>query len=290
MAARALGVVGSVLALFLGSIALPVATSEVGLRPTEVATQLPHHVVLLRRSTGELNEIVPGIKAALSKATSAAKLAWAITSSVKKQTEENLKLAPLVEAEIANVQKAAETAKEQDDRATALFNETRAAVEEAAMEAAQDYYMKVKLAGAHARTKMEAFRGTVERRAAKAADDASKPYSSALVRAKKVMVEYSKHAQALAAAAITLQADSANETAAASEYQRLGQVPQAEHLMRRAGALFHQAELMKERAEQMRAKALQVQEGLPAYHEAERLAAESAADAVRALASAPSLY
>uniref|UniRef100_A0A7S1QL71 Uncharacterized protein n=1 Tax=Alexandrium catenella TaxID=2925 RepID=A0A7S1QL71_ALECA len=282
MAANVAGWIGFLLVLLPCRAAPPSALRE-------DTAQRGHHAALVGRNlrTG-LNEVVSGVEVALSKATDAAKLAWALTDTIKKQAKESLKLAPLVEAEIATVEAAATTAREQDEQATAFLNKTRAAVEKAAFDAAEDYYMKVKLAGSRARS--EATTRALEVKVAGTAADAAKPYKESYLRAKKVMMEYLEHARALAAASDSLKAESANESAAAVQYQTSGQVLQAEHQTKMAEALLGQAEALRGQAAEVRAQALRIRQGLPVYERAGQVASESIAAAVRSTATLPPIY
>lgn len=288
MAALAVGLVGFALALLPSGDALPLAAGGDGPQPSQAGTGLAHHAVLLGHRRTGLDAVVSGVEAALSKATSAAKLAWAMTDGIKKQSEESLKLAPLVEAEVATVERAATTAKEQDDLATQLLNQTRTAVEKAAYKAAEEYYMKVKRAGSQARD--EATARALETRAVDAAAHAAKPYKESYFRAKKVMMEYLKHAKALALASHSLQAEGANESTAAIQYQTSGQVLQAEYFTKMAQALLGQADTMMKQAKEAHAQALRIEEGLPKYDHAGQAASDRAAAVVRATATAPPIY
>jgi len=93
-------------------------------------------------------------------------------------------------------------------------------------------------------------------------------------------------ARALAVAGSSLKAESVPLAASASQYQAVGQVSQANHIMVMAHALFHQGELMNQQAKRLQAAALDVNDALPRYQRAEQAAVNSAAAAASAADSA----
>lgn len=242
------------------------------------------------KGTGGLATLADDVDAALAKAKDAARLAWAMAKEVQVHSDASVKLAPLVQAEIATVEAAAETAQEEDEDATAVFEETRNAINTAAMMAAQNYYARVKLAGIAARDQAAAAKQATDDEAATAGEKAAVPYAEAKLRAAKTEQEYLARSAAMSRAAQGLRNESAAEAAAAGDKEAQRQGPQAKWLAQRADALLRQAEKLEEGAQQMKVQAQQVEKLLPGYERQRKFAAESAAEAVRLAAVQHPLY
>lgn len=237
---------------------------------------------LLRQPAGAVAGILglPGAMApvddALAKATHAAKLAWALAKEVEAGAKENVKISPLVKAQIAAAQAAAETAKAQDEKVTKAVEEAQVVADKAALEAAQEYYKEVQKAGAEGiaalggMKKQQAMAAEVA--AAKAAMSAAMPYHAQLLRGQAVIVDYTKHSSALAAAATNLEAEGKDMAAAAQQYQSMGQPVQANQMMMQAHAIYGQGIAMQREAERLHATAMETHAALPAYQLSEQAA------------------
>lgn len=224
---------------------------------------------------------------ALSRATWAAKTAWALVKDLEKRSEANTDYVPLIEEEIARAEEAARRAKEEDEKLTELLNQTRESAGQAALEAAEDFYMSVKEAGARAIAEAaEQHRAAAERaevKAAKEAATAAMPYHAMLMRGQKAVMDYQHRAQALATASNILKSEGQKLAASANQYQATGYAAQASQIMATARAVVNQAGTMTQEAERLHATASKVNEALPYYQMAERSAADSAAAAANAL-------
>lgn len=226
---------------------------------------------------------------AAAAAAQAAKQAWAFEEEIKKQASDNLKYVPMVKAQIATAKAAAETAAEEDEHATKLLEETRVAVNTAALKAARDYILQVRQAAAEASAqageKDAAAAAAAEVRIAQAAARAAMPYHANLLRLQRVEADYQQRAQALAVASNHLKAEGMTLASSAEQYQRVGQVAQANQIMVTAHSLVNQGERMKQQAQQLYATMQEFHDALPVYQQAEQAAADSAA----AAASPPEL-
>jgi len=223
----------------------------------------------------------------LAKATSAAKQAWAYSKEVQAQSDLVLANTPDIKAEASLAKLAAQTAMEQDKKVTEMFFATRTEAVKAAMFASRDYYEKVKMAAARANKenleKLKAESTAAEVRAARAAEVAAMPYHEDFLRGQKVIVDYQRRAQALAAASNNVKQEGANLVFSAQRYQAAGQVVQANQLMMQAHSLVAQGVDMQKEAERLHGAALEVSAALPAYQQAEAAAAASAAAAANPL-------
>lgn len=221
------------------------------------------------------------IDASLLKATEAAKQAWAISKQVQDSSDEILKSGNTIGAQIELAKSAAETAKEEDEKATKLFYQTRASAVEAAVFASREYYEKIKAeaskASEHMKDTLKKEAAAAEVRAAHAAGLAAMPYQEQLLRGQKVIVDYQRKAQALAAASNNLQAESSKLAFSASQYQMLGQGVRARQMMMQAHSLLDESENMRKEAVRLSEAATQINGALPAYQLAEQAAVASAA-------------
>lgn len=239
-----------------------------------------------RRSAGD--GLLPGVDAALAKATAAAKLAWKLEEGVKSESEANQKYAPLMKAEVAVAKTAAEAAGEADDKATALLAETRAGVNKAAMAAAEAYYEEVRKAGADATAaasppapapapaSVPAGAAGGARAADAAAEAAAKPYRALLLRGEQAVADYQHRAEALAIKSSNLQGQALAFAGTAKQYQAAGQTAEAKKAMITARLLLEQGKQLRSEAEQLHATAVVFNSGLPVYHLAEQAAADAA--------------
>lgn len=221
------------------------------------------------------------IEASLTKATDAAKAAWAISKEVQDSSDAILKSGNTISAQVALAKSAAETAKEEDEKATKLFYDTRASAIQAAVFASREYYEKIKAEAANASKDMKQTlkkaADEAEVRAAHAAGLAAMPYHQQLLRGQKVIVDYERKAQALAAASNNLKAESTKLAFSASQYQMIGQGIRARQMMMQAHQLFEESENMKKEAIRLNEEAAKLNGGLPAYQQAVQAAATAAA-------------
>mmetsp|Transcript_75173 Transcript_75173/g.141797 ORF Transcript_75173/g.141797 Transcript_75173/m.141797 type:complete len:330 (+) Transcript_75173:85-1074(+) len=225
--------------------------------------------------------LTAAIDASLVKATDAAKAAWAISKQVEDSSEEILKSGNTIGAQVELAKSAAETAKEEDEKATKLFYKTRASAIQAAVFASREYYEKIK---AEASTASKNMKQTLKKaaaeaevKAAHAAGLAAMPYQEQLLRGQKVIVDYQRKAQALAVASNNLKAESSKLAFSASQYQMIGQGIRARQMMMQAHSLFDESENMRKEALRLNEVATKLYGGLPAYQQAEQAAATSAA-------------
>jgi len=241
-----------------------------------------------RRSAGD--RLLPGLDAALAKATAAAKLAWQLEKGVKSESEANQKYADLLKAEVAVAKTAAEAAGEADDKATALLAEMRASVDQAAMAAAEAYYAEVQKAGADATAAASAPApapasapaaapaGVVggAQAAAAAAVAAAKPYHALLLRGEKAVADFRHQAEALAIQSSNLEGQALALAGSARQQQAAGQTAAAKQAMIFAHKLLDRGKHLKAEAEQLHATAVEFNAGLPVYQVAEQAAANAA--------------
>jgi len=213
----------------------------------------------------------------------AAKQAWNLKAQVEKVANENLKYVPLVEAEIAMAKAASETAKEKDDEATKLYEETRETTREAAMKAAHEYFAKVRAAAAEGSAQSgqnrEAMKAAAEVAAGQSAARAALPYHGNLLRLQRVITSYEEHARAMAAASNNLKGEAATLAASANQYQSAGQGLKATQMMVQAHSLLDQGERLKQQAQKLDGTAHELYKALPLYQQAEQAAVASAAAA-----------
>lgn len=226
---------------------------------------------------------------AAAAAAAAARQAWMFKAQVEKVANENLKFVPLVEAEIAMARAAAETAKEKDDEATKLYEETRETTKEAAMKAAHDYFAKVQAAAAEGTVKSgqneEVMRSAAEEAAGRSAARAAMPYHGNLLRLQRVVTSYEQHARAMALASNNLKGEAARLASSANQYQAAGQTLKANQMMMQVQSLFEQGERLKQQAEKLDGTARELYKAMPLYQQAEQAAVANAA----AAANPPSL-
>lgn len=229
------------------------------------------------------------IDASLAKATDAAKVAWLISKQVSDSSQAVLKSGNTITAQIELAKSAAETAKEEDEKATKLFYKTRNKAVEAAVFASREYYEQIKKEASKAAEniddELKKAAAEAEVKAAKAASAAAMPYQEQLLRGQKVIVDYQKKAQALAAASNNLKTESSKLAFSASQYQMLGQVVRARQMMMQAHSLFDEGEGMKNEALKLNEAAQQIHSALPAYQLAEQAAATAAAAGANPLSS-----
>lgn len=217
----------------------------------------------------------------LKKAKTASEQAWALSKQVEMEATRILKAGNSVGAEIALAKSAAETAKKQDEKATALYYKTRTAAIQAAVFAARAYYDEVKQGGA----KIDAERKKAlakaaeeaEVKAAKAAAGAAMPYHAQLLRGQKVVEEYMRKAQALAAAGVSLKKEGYTLSQQAEAYQQNAQLAEASQILMQATSLMKQGEADEAQAAKLHAAASDINGALPALQMAGQAAAESAA-------------
>jgi len=223
----------------------------------------------------------------LKKATEAAVQAWAMSKRVDMEVTKILKVGNSVSAEIALAKSAAETAKKEDEKATALFYKTRSSAFQAAVFAARAYYDEVRKAGAKADAERKAALAKAaeqaEVNAANAAAGAAMPYHQQLLRGQKVVVDYMKKAQALAAAGVALKKQGWNLAKNAEMYQMNAQLTQASQVMMQAHSLMSQGEGYEAQAAKLHATAVEINGALPALQIAGQAAADSAAMAANPL-------
>mmetsp|Transcript_38345 Transcript_38345/g.61474 ORF Transcript_38345/g.61474 Transcript_38345/m.61474 type:complete len:321 (-) Transcript_38345:92-1054(-) len=217
----------------------------------------------------------------LKKATKAAEQAWALSKQVEVKAGEVLAAGNSVAAEIALAKSAAETAKKEDEKATALFYKTRTSAIQAAVFAARAYYDQVRAAGAAADARKEQelkqAADQAEVNAAKAAAAAAMPYHAQLLRGQKVVVDYMRKAQALAAAAVNLKKEGFKLAQSAEAYQQNAQLAEASQIMMQAHSLMSQGEAYEAQAAKLSSTANDLNGALPALQMAGQAAAESAA-------------
>lgn len=221
------------------------------------------------------------IDASLKKATSAAEQAWALSKQVDVEAKKALKAGSSVAAEIATAKAAAATAKKEDEKATALYYKTRTSAIQAAVFAARAYYDEVKAAGAAADgARKKALAIAAERaevKAAMAASNAAMPYHAQLLRGQRVVVDYMKKAQALAAAGVSLKKEGYKLGLQAEAYQQNAQLAEASQIMMQAHSLMKQGADDEAQGAKLHAAAVQINGGLPALQMAGQQAAEAAA-------------
>lgn len=220
---------------------------------------------------------------AAAQAETAARQAWALEAQVKKIGLENLEYVPLVKAEIAMAQSAADTAKESDEQATKLYEETLEKTQKAATEAADEYLTKVRAeaaaATASSAAKRAVFAKAAEENAGLSAARAAMPYHGNLLRLQSVAVLYERRAQAMAAASNNLRGEGLKLAQSANQYQAVGQTVQASQILVQAHSLVDQSQRLKTQATQLQATAQELYNDIPLYGQAEQAAANSAAAA-----------
>lgn len=225
--------------------------------------------------------ITASIDESLKKATAAAQQAQALSKQVEVQAKDILKAGGSVAAEVGLAKTAAMTAKKEDEKATALFYKARTSAIQAAVFAARAYYDQVKAAGADADAKrkeqLAKAANEAETKAAKAAAAAAMPYHAQLLRGQKVVVEYMRKAQALAAAGVNLKKQGFKLAQSAEAYQQNAQLSEASQIMMQAHSLMSQGEAYTAQAEKLNAAANEINGALPALQTAGQSAAESAA-------------
>lgn len=251
---------------------------------TSIATTLLSAGAEHRRTGAGVTPVIPvgqTIEASLEKATTAAQQAWAVSKAIDKVAEQTLKAGNDISAEISLAKAAADTAKKEDEKATNLFYKTRASAIQAAVFAARAYYDQVKQAGAGAdemrkkMLKMEAQKAEVT--AAKAAASAAMPYHAQLLRGQKVVVDYMRRAQALAAASISLKKEGLKLSQSAEAYQQNAQLGEASQILMQATSLMKQGEAYEAQSAELQKTAHEINGALPALQLAGQAAAESAA-------------
>jgi hypothetical protein len=246
-----------------------------------VATLL--HAGAKHRRTGVVQDdrVPQTIDESLKKASAAAEQAWALSKQVDLEATRILKAGNSVGAEIALAKSAADTAKKQDEKATALYYKTRTAAIQAAVFAARAYYDEVKKAGADAdAARKKALAKAAEQaevNAAKAAAAASMPYHAQLLRGQKVVVAYMRKAQALAAAGVSLKKEGFKLSQQAERFQQNAQLGEASQILMQATSLMKQGEGMEAAAAKLHAAASDINGALPALQMAGQAAAEAAA-------------
>lgn len=223
----------------------------------------------------------PLAERAAVEAAQAAKNAWALQAQVKKVAMKNLEFVPLVQAEIAMAKAAMETAKEKDEQATILYEETKESTYKAAMKAAEEYLVQVRAAAADATAlsgvNRHAEEKAAEEAAGRSASRAAMPYNGNLLRLQRVVVAYEQRARAMAAASNHLKGEGATLASSAQQYQAAGQTVQAAQIMVQAHSLFDQGQRLQQQAEKLHGTAQEIYSGLPVYQQAEQAAADSAA-------------
>jgi len=227
------------------------------------------------------------IDASLKKATVAAQQAWAMSKLVDTEATKILKAGNSVAAEIALAKTAADTAKKEDEKATALYYKTRTSAIQAAVFAARAYYEDVKKAGALAdKARIAALKKASEAaevNAAKAGAAAAMPYHAQLLRGQQVVVDYMKKAQALAAAGVSLKKEGFKLAQSAEMYQQNAQLAEASQIMMQATSIMKQGQSYEAQAAKLHEAASAINGGLPALQMAGQAAAESAAMAANPL-------
>lgn len=217
----------------------------------------------------------------LKKATAAAEQAWALSKRVDTEVTKILKTGNSVSAEIAVAKASADTAKKEDEKATALFYKTRTSAFQAAVFAARAYYDEVRAAGAKADAERKAALARAaeqaEVNAANAAAAAAMPYHQQLLRGQKVVVDYMKRAQALAAAGVSLKKEGFQLAQSAEMYQQNAQLPEASQVMMQAHTLMSQGVDYEAQAAKLHSAASEINGALPALQMAGQAAADSAA-------------
>lgn len=252
---------------------------------TSVATLLSSSAK--QRRTDAIPTAGQSIDASLKKATSAAEQAWALSKRVDREVNHILKVGNSVSAEIALAKSAADTAKKEDEKATNLFYKTRSSAIQAAVFAARAYYDEVRAAGAKADAERKAAlkkaAEQAEVNAANAAASAAMPYHQQLLRGQKVVVDYMRKAQALAAAGVSLKKEGFNLAHMAEMYQQNAQLTQASQTMMQAHSVLKQGEDYEAQAAKLHATASEINGALPALQMAGQAAADSAAMAANPL-------
>merc|ERR1719238_2536543 len=192
-----------------------------------------------------------------------------------------LKAGNSVSAEVASAKSAADTAKKEDEKATALYYKTRTSAIQAAVFAARAYYDEVRKAGAAAdaarKAALKKAAEQAEVKAAKAAAAAAMPYHAQLLRGQKVAVDYMKKAQALAAAGVSLKKEGFKLAQSAEAYQQNAQLAEASQISMQAKSLMSQGNGMEAQAAKLHAAASAINGALPALQMAGQAAADSAA-------------
>jgi len=223
----------------------------------------------------------------LKKSTLAAQQAWALSRRVDVEATKILKQGNLISAEIALAKTAANTAKEEDEKATTLFYKTRTSAFQAAVFAARAYYDEVRAAGAKAEAeRKKALARAAEQaevNAANAAAAAAMPYHQQLLRGQKVVVDYMKKAQALAAAGVSLKKEGYKLAQNAEMYNLNAQLPEANQVMMQAHQVMKKGMDYEAQAAKLHATASEINGALPALQMAGQAAAESAAMAANPL-------
>lgn len=217
----------------------------------------------------------------LKKATTAAEQAWALEKSLGKEAAKIMKAGGSVAAEIAQAKAAAATAKKDDEAATNLYYKTRTSAIQAAVFAARAYYDDVRQAGATSDAARKVALATAaeqaEVNAAKAASSAAMPYHAQLLRGQKVVVDYMRKAQALAAAGVSLKKEGLKLSQSAEAYQQNAQLAEASQIIIQATSLMKQGEAYEGQAGKLYSAASEINGALPALQMAGQAAAESAA-------------
>jgi len=221
------------------------------------------------------------IDASVKKATTAAQQAWALSKAVSSEAALVLKAGNSVAAEIALAKSAADTAKKEDEKATALYYKTRSSAIQAAVFAARAYYDEVRKAGAAAdaarKKALAKAAEAAEVKAAQAAAAAAMPYHAQLLRGQKVVVDYMRKSQALAASGVALKKEGYKLAQTAEMYQQNAQLGEASQVMMQATSLMKQGIGNEAAAARLHAAAAEINGALPTLQMAGQAAAESAA-------------
>lgn len=232
------------------------------------------------RQAGAVPAVDQTIDASLKKATEAAEQAWALSKAVDIEAKKVLKAGNSVASEISLAKAAAETAKKEDEKATKLYYKTRSSAIQAAVFAARAYYDEVKQAGAKAdlerKAALKKAAEAAEVNAAKAAAAAAMPYHAQLLRGQKVIVDYMRKAQALAAAGVAVKKEGYKLAQTAEMYQQNAQLGEASQVLMQATSLMKQGEGYEAQAAKLHAAANEINAALPALQMAGQAAADSA--------------
>lgn len=248
------------------------------------ATAIIAHAEIARAAHSVQTAVAgPDLATSEAKAIAAAKQAEAAVKVIAAVSAENNAVVPLVQGEAAEAQVALKTAQDAVAEAQRIVAETKTATEQAAMQAAKDYLLETKKAGAKVIKDSVAAHAAAESKAevaaAKAAASAAEPWHTAIIRGAKVEHEYITRAQELAAASNAVKEQALTLQGAAANYQFQNQPMLALQMQMQADSLMRDGQRYADEAKRLYAIATKVNGLIPQYNVAADVAAGQAMDA-----------
>lgn len=250
------------------------------------AAQTPPAVIIshaVRAKADRASRVTgPDLAASEAKALAAEQKAAAAVQEIQRLSDENNAVVPLVQGQRAEAGVALKTAQDATAEAERIVAETKVATEAAAKQAAQEYLLEIKQAGAKAMKDSAAARAAAESKAelaaAKATAKAGEKYHTAILRGQKIQHEYMSRARQLAAASNALKEQAFVLQNSAQQYQWMKEPMIAQQMQIQAASIMNEGERYKQEALSLKSVADKVGGLIPAYDEAEQAAEEQAMD------------